>query len=149
MLPPWHVKDPGHSAKSAGGRLHLNTHTPLTQRSRGGLTIPLPGHSVETYSESSSHATCQGTFGHSCFSSLSHCGLWTDPGRKSEISVCELISTSKKRRKKEKKGAGGESMVRHSPQILLSKEKATSDLLAEDNRCLALTLLQRTTVVDY
>ena len=22
------VKDPGHSAKSAGGRLHLNTHTP-------------------------------------------------------------------------------------------------------------------------
>ena len=75
--------------------------------------------------------------------------LWTDPGRKSEISVCELISTSKKRRKKEKKGAGGESMVRHSPQILLSKEKATSDLLAEDNRCLALTLLQRTTVVDY
>ena len=23
-------KDPSHSAKSAGGRLHLNTHTPLT-----------------------------------------------------------------------------------------------------------------------
>ena len=23
-----HVKDPGHSAKSAGGRLQLNTHTP-------------------------------------------------------------------------------------------------------------------------
>ena len=22
-LPQWHVKDPGHSAKSAGGRLHL------------------------------------------------------------------------------------------------------------------------------
>ena len=30
MLPQWHVKDPNHSAKSAGGRLHLNTHTPLT-----------------------------------------------------------------------------------------------------------------------
>ena len=30
MLPQWHVKDPGHSAKSAGGRLHLNTHSPLT-----------------------------------------------------------------------------------------------------------------------
>ena len=29
-----HVKDPYHSAKSAGGRLQLNTHTPLTQRSR-------------------------------------------------------------------------------------------------------------------
>ena len=37
-LPQWHVKDPGHSAKSAGGRLHLNKHTPLTQRSRSGLT---------------------------------------------------------------------------------------------------------------
>ena len=27
-LRQWHVKDPGHSAKRAGGRLHLNTHTP-------------------------------------------------------------------------------------------------------------------------
>ena len=28
MLPQQHVKDPGHSARSAGGRLQLNTHTP-------------------------------------------------------------------------------------------------------------------------
>ena len=28
VLPQQHVKDPGHSAKSAGGRLHLNSHTP-------------------------------------------------------------------------------------------------------------------------
>ena len=28
VLPHKHVKDPGHSAKSAGGRLQLNTHTP-------------------------------------------------------------------------------------------------------------------------
>ena len=28
VLPQLHVKDPGHSAKSAGGRLQLNTHTP-------------------------------------------------------------------------------------------------------------------------
>ena len=26
MLRQWHVKDPGHSAKSAGGKLHLHTH---------------------------------------------------------------------------------------------------------------------------
>ena len=26
----WHIKDPGHHAKSAGGMLHLNMHTPLT-----------------------------------------------------------------------------------------------------------------------
>ena len=28
VLPQYQVKDPGHSAKSAGGRLQLNTHTP-------------------------------------------------------------------------------------------------------------------------
>ena len=43
--------------------------------SRSGLTIPLSRHSVGTYSETSSHATCQGTFGHSRLSSLSHYGL--------------------------------------------------------------------------
>ena len=31
VLSQWHVKDPDHSAKSAGGRLHLNTHASLTQ----------------------------------------------------------------------------------------------------------------------
>ena len=30
LLPQWQVKDPGHFAKSAGGRLYLNTHIPLT-----------------------------------------------------------------------------------------------------------------------
>ena len=64
VLPQWHVKDPGHSAKSAGGRLHLNTHTPMTQRSRSGLTM-LFRHRVGTYPETSSHATRQGTLGHS------------------------------------------------------------------------------------
>ena len=28
MLPQYHVKDPGHPAKSAGGSLQLNMHTP-------------------------------------------------------------------------------------------------------------------------
>ena len=39
-------KGPGHSAKSADGRLHLNMHTSWTQRSRSGLTVPLFRHSV-------------------------------------------------------------------------------------------------------
>ena len=34
--------------KSAGGRLHLNTHTPLTQRSRSGLVMQLSRHSVDS-----------------------------------------------------------------------------------------------------
>ena len=75
VLPQWHVKDPGHSAKSADGMLHLNAHTPLTQRSRSGLIMPLCRHSVGTYPETSSHATCQGTFSYSRLSSLSQCGL--------------------------------------------------------------------------
>ena len=65
VLPQWHVKCSGHSAKSAGGRLKLNTHTPLTRRSRRGLTMPLFRHSVGTYQETSSHATRQETLGHS------------------------------------------------------------------------------------
>ena len=74
----WLSKDSSHSAKSAGGKLHLNIymHTPLTRWSQSGLTIPLSRHSVGTYPEMSSHATCQGTFGtDSHLSLLSHCGL--------------------------------------------------------------------------
>ena len=48
LLPKWHVKDPDYSAKSAGGRLHLNTHTHLIQRSRSGLTRQ-SRHGVGTY----------------------------------------------------------------------------------------------------
>ena len=68
-------KKTGHSSKLAGGMLHLNTHTPLIQRSRSGLTMPLSKHSVETYPEASSHAICQGTLNHSRLSLLNHCGL--------------------------------------------------------------------------
>ena len=65
LLPQWQVKDPDHSAKSASGRLLLNTHTPLTQRSRSGLTMPLSRHSVRTFQETSSHASRQRTLGDS------------------------------------------------------------------------------------
>ena len=54
VLPQRHVKDPSYSAKSAGGRLPLNTHTPLTHRSHSGLTMPLSRYSVGTYQERSS-----------------------------------------------------------------------------------------------
>ena len=69
-----HIKDPGHSAKSAGSRLHLNMRTSLTQRSRSGLTM-LSKNSVETHQATSSQVARQGTFGHSRLSPLSHCGL--------------------------------------------------------------------------
>ena len=95
VLPQWHVKDPGHSAKSAGGRLHLNTHTPLAQRSQNGLTMPLSRHSVGSYQETSSHVTRKGTLGHSRLRLAEP--LWTEPGLKSGISIRELISTLKKK----------------------------------------------------
>ena len=44
-------KRPRSFCKSASGRLHLNMHTPLTQRSRSGLTMPLSRRSVGTYQE--------------------------------------------------------------------------------------------------
>ena len=71
VLSQWHVEDPC-SEKSASGRLHPNT---LIQRSRSGLTILLSRHSVGTYSETSSPATCRETFCHSRLIPLSHCGL--------------------------------------------------------------------------
>ena len=75
VLLQWHIKDPGHSARRAGGRLHLNMHTPLTRRSRSGLTMPLSRHSVGLYPEMRSQVIWQGTFDHNCPSSLSCCGL--------------------------------------------------------------------------
>ena len=75
VLPQWHVKEPGHSAKSAGGRLHLNTYTFMTQRSRSGMPMPLCRRGMGTNPEHSSHATRQGALGHNRLSSLSHCGL--------------------------------------------------------------------------
>ena len=80
--------------------------------------MPLSRHSVGTYSEMSSHATCQGRFGHTQSSQFAE-PLWTDPGIKSGISGRELIIYFKKT-KKRRWGI----MVKHSPKILTSKEKA-------------------------
>ena len=91
VLPQRHEKDPSHSAKSAGGRFHLNILIILTQQSWSGLTMPLSRHSKGTYQETtSSLATLQGTLSHSR----------SDPGIKNEISVQGLIATLKKERTK-------------------------------------------------
>ena len=107
VLPQWHIKDPGHSAKSASGRLHLNTHTPLTQRSRSGLTMPLSRHSVGNLS---GNKLTRNSSGNTLSQSSLAAQLWTDPGLKSGISVRELISTKgeKKKEKKKKAQAGNE-----------------------------------------
>ena len=99
MLPQWHVKDPSYSAKSAGGRLHLNMYTPLTQRSRNGLTMPLFRHSVGTSQEKRTHTQLVREHSVTVVEPL-----WTDSGLKSGISVCELISIKKKKRRKAQAG---------------------------------------------
>ena len=122
VLPQWHVKDPGHSARSADGRFHLNTHTPLTQQSRSGLTMPLSRHCVGTLSGNKfTHNSSGNTRSQS--SQLAE-PLWTNPGVKSGISVRKLISTEKE------KSAGREWIVERSPKILAHEEKAsTSNIL--------------------
>ena len=94
-------KNPSNAAKSAGGRLHLNTHTPLTQRIRSGLTMPRSGHTVRTYQGNELTRNSSGNT-RSQSSQLAE-PLWIDPVLKSGISVRELISTLTK----EKKGGGG------------------------------------------
>ena len=90
MLPQWHVQNPGYSAKSAGGKLHLNLHTPLTHLTAvqaecenllgNELTRNSPGNNrLRSYHLAEP--------------------LWTDRGLKSEISLRELISSLKKKKK--------------------------------------------------
>ena len=113
VLPRWNVKDPGHSTKSAGGRLHPN-NTRLSQRSRSGLTIQLCRHGVGTYQETSLHATRQKTFGHRRLSSPSH---------KCARPKFYLKNKTKQQQQQQKR-SGVEWIVEHSPKILAREEKA-------------------------
>ena len=56
------IKDPSYSAKSAGGRLHLNMRTPWLNKVGVGW-LCFPGIVCKPLREMSSHATCQGTLG--------------------------------------------------------------------------------------
>ena len=89
VLPQWHVKGTGHSATSADGRLHQQTHTPLIQQSQSGLTMLLSRHSVRTYQDTSSHATHLETLSQS--SQLAE-PLWTYSSLKSGISMSLCVS---------------------------------------------------------
>ena len=78
---------------SAGVRLHLIMHTPLTQRSWSGLTMR-SRHSVGTYQ--GNEFTCNSSGNTQSQLSQLTKPLWTDPGLKSGIGVHKLISTWKK-----------------------------------------------------
>ena len=53
VLPEWHVKDPGHSIKSTGGRLHLNNAYTLNPSKPEWADYAVFQHSVGTYQETS------------------------------------------------------------------------------------------------
>ena len=80
--------------------------------------MPLSRNSLGTYLEISSHATCQGTFSQSSQLAVP---LWTDSGIKSGISVCKLISTSKKG--KERKAQAGNEWSNILPKSLQARKK--------------------------
>ena len=62
--------------------------------------MPLSRHSVGTYPETSSHATCQGTLGPSRSSLLSHCELIL-------AYRVELVRPSPSLKKKKKRAQAG------------------------------------------
>ena len=63
--------------------------------------MPLRRHSVGTYQDMSSHTTCQGTtYSRPQLSQLAE-PLWTGPGLKSGISVCDLLQKKKKKKQAE------------------------------------------------
>ena len=92
----WHAKDPSRSAKSAGGTLHLNTHTPLTQQSQSGrqccpCIVWEPSQKKELKCNLSENTWPQ--------SSQPIQPLWTYPaGLKSGTGVPKLTLTLKKKK---------------------------------------------------
>ena len=94
LLPQWHVKDPGHSSNSASGRLNLNTHAPLTQRSRSGLTM-LSKQNIGFYQ---GHELTRNSSGSTRLqSSQLALPLWTEPGLKSGTNRSPLKKRERKR----------------------------------------------------
>ena len=76
--------------------------------------MPLSRQSVGLSGNELTHNSSENTW--SQLSQLAE-PLWTDPGLKSGISLCKLISILKKR------SAGGDAIVEHSPKILAARKK--------------------------
>ena len=97
-------------------------HAPLIQWTWSGLTKLLSRHSVGTYPEMSSHATCQGTLSHSHLSSLSHCGLIL------ALRV-ELVCMSQSQLKKKKKAQVGTEQLNILPNFSQGRKKPPPPVL--------------------
>ena len=129
MLPQWHIKDSDHSAKRAGGRLHLNPHTALTKQSRIGLTT-LSKHNVGT--DQGNEVTRNSSGNTRPKSSQLAKPLWTEPGLKSGLGVRELVSAQEY--KKCRRGM-------NLPPKNRKRGKGSPHHQAEENRTLSMLLL--------
>ena len=94
MLPQWHIKDPSHSAKSAGGKLQLNVLTPLIEWNQSGLTMP-SWNNLGTYQGNELTCNSSGNV-HPQLSQFTE-ALWTDPAQGVEL-VCLSCCPLKKHR---------------------------------------------------
>ena len=91
MLSQRHVKDPSHSVKSAGGKLHLdNAYTLHPMKSEWADYAALRAQCGNLLRNELTR-----NFSGNIWPQLSQLTgpLWTDPGLKNGISVHELIST--------------------------------------------------------
>ena len=89
----WHVKKSGHSAKSEDGMLHWYTLDPTKSGWADYAAVQ-----AQCGNQLGNELTCNLTGNIQPQSSQVTELLWTDPGLKSGIRVCELISTLKKKK---------------------------------------------------
>ena len=97
VLLQWHVKDPSHSANSAGGRLHLNMQYTLDPSKSEWADYV--GVQAQCGNLAGNKLTCNSSANTQLQSSQLAEPLWTDPSLKSGLSVRKLISTLKKKKK--------------------------------------------------
>ena len=115
VLLQWHVKDHGHSAKSAGQVTpkHEWADYAAVQAQCGNLS----GNMLTCNSSGNTQPQ---------LSQLTE-PLWTVPDVKNEISVRDLISTLKKKKKKKTEAQVGNELL----NILACKERATTTISVE------------------
>ena len=142
VLKQWHVKDPGHYAKSASGRLCLSTHTLLTQRCWSELTMPLyivwesirkRAHTQLVREHSATvagWATVDWSWPKEWHARAdlhlkSYLVSWCfEPSQPEDYIGADHLKNYNNNNNNNKI-AGGEWMIEHFPQILASEKKAT------------------------
>ena len=123
VLPQWNVEDPGHSAKSADGRLHRNTHTSLTQRNWSGLTT-LSKHRVGTYQGKRAHTQLVREHSATVVSARWATTDWSWPKKWNWCATADLHFKQKKQ--KQKPSACGKQNVEPFPWVLATKKSRSS-----------------------